>query len=351
VRQKTLLTVQALRAVAAASIVIHHVLVMLSHNGGYSFAYSGNWSAGVDLFFLISGFVMIYAHADDFGIKGAPLAFAGRRIIRIAPLYWIATSAIVLLLITAPQMFTSTKLDWSNVLCSYAFLLSPNSIGEVGTVTQTGWTLCFEAYFYLVFAALLMLPRKYFLVSGGAIFGAGLAVGLSGTAIAPWATVAVRPLVLEFYLGAVVAVLFLRGHSLPMTAATLAIILGIAGVALMTPGNDWTRVLIWGSGCTLILAGAVSLERCGIRVPKILVALGASSYSLYLVHPFVLPTIGKAWNAAGLSNLPATALGLIAFLIALLIAHLVYLWVEKPMTKWLKNFGPAAIRPRGAAVH
>jgi hypothetical protein len=74
-RRKTLLTVQALRAIAAASVVVHHVLSMLVHNAGYSFSFPGTGSAGVDLFFLISGFVMVYSHCEEFGIPGAAATF------------------------------------------------------------------------------------------------------------------------------------------------------------------------------------------------------------------------------------------------------------------------------------
>jgi peptidoglycan/LPS O-acetylase OafA/YrhL len=341
--------VQALRAIAAASVVVHHVLAMLVHNAGYSFAYTGHWSAGVDLFFVISGFVMVYTHSADFGTRGASLSFTRRRVIRIAPLYWLITTIVVVLLIAAPRLFASIELDWTNVACSYLFLLSANSIGDVGTVTQTGWTLCFEAYFYLVFTALLLLPRHYFLVVAGAVFGIGLVIGASSLPVAPWATVAVRPLILEFYLGTVIAFLFLRGHSLPAAGAVFAIVLGISGIALVDATNDWKRVLFWGGGSGLVLAGAVSLEHFGIRVPRTLIALGASSYSLYLVHPLVVPPIGKVWATAGLSNLSAFAPGTLAFAAALLIAHGVYLWIEKPMTERLKNAAfPLRLRDVGA---
>ena len=96
-----------------------------------------------------------------------------------------------------------------------------------------------------------------------------------------------------------------------------------------------------GADPGFILIGALSLERFGVRVPKFLVALGASSYSLYLVHPFILPAFGKAWSMMHLSaKLPAFAPGLMAFSAALLVAHGIYLWLKKPMTAWLLNAFP-----------
>jgi exopolysaccharide production protein ExoZ len=333
---KTLFTVQALRAVAAGSVALHHTLTMLNHTAGYTFGFPSNGAAGVDLFFLISGFVMVYTHFNDFAEPGAAASFARRRVIRIVPLYWAATTVTVVLLIVAPRLFSSISLNWPNVIFSYLFLLSPNSLGTIGAVTQTGWTLCFEAYFYLVFAVLLILPRRYFLVATGLIFGLGLFISLF-TTVPPWASVAVSPLVIEFYLGSIIAFLFLRGFVLPPAVAVLAIIIGAATLGLVSPSNESEHVWSWGVASGLILISAVSLEHFGVRVPKLLIALGASSYSLYLVHPFVFAALGKAWSLMHLSSVPAFIPGIIAFAVALSAGHGVYLWLELPVTEWLKT--------------
>jgi exopolysaccharide production protein ExoZ len=351
-RGKTLFTVQALRAIAAASVVLYHVLYMLVHNAGYSFPFPDVGAAGVDLFFLISGFVMIYTHFDDFSEPGGSASFIRRRLIRIVPLYWLATTITVALLVCAPTLFSTIKLDWNNVTSSYLFLLSLNSEGVVGTVTQTGWTLCYEFYFYAMFAVLLLLPRKYFLIAAGLIFVAGLLVDATGMSVPPWATVATNPLLVEFYLGSVIGFLFLAGFSVPPGVAIVAIVLGVAGILTAgqpTDGN-WHRVLCWGLPCAVILATTVSLERTGVRVPKILVALGASSYSLYLVHPFVLPAFGKAWSLMHLAGkAPAFLPGFIAFSAALILAHGVHVWLEKPMTERLLKAFPQRHHVRIAA--
>jgi exopolysaccharide production protein ExoZ len=331
------MTVQALRAVAAAAVVFHHTLSMLTHNAGYDFPAFTNGSAGVDLFFVISGFVMIYAHANDFGQRGAFASFTRRRLIRVAPLYWIATTITVVMLLIAPRMFATISFDYRNVICSYFFILSSNSLGDVGTVTQTGWTLCFEAYFYLIFGILLMLPRRYFLVAACFIFGTGLMIGLLDLPIAPWASVATRPLTLEFIFGAIIALLFMRGFSLHSWIAVGCMVLGAAVIILRVPGSDWARIATWGLSSGLILAGALSLERLDPRIPRLMLALGASSYSLYLAHPFVMAAFGKAWAILRLSSIPPIVPGVIAFCLALAVGHGVFLVVEKPLTEWLKR--------------
>jgi exopolysaccharide production protein ExoZ len=335
---KLLLTVQALRAVAAASVVLHHDMAVLIQKAGYPFTFSVIGASGVDLFFVISGFVMVYTHFDAFTKPGAAASFARRRIVRVAPLYWIVTTATVVLLIGVPSVFHSVRLDWASVAFSYFFLLSKLPSGDINTVLIVGWTLCFEAYFYFVFAVLLNLPRRHFLPISALVFGVGLLIGKFYD-VPPWATVAVRPLVFEFYFGGVLAFLFVAGFALPSGVAILAIVLGAVATVLTDPANDdWRRILEWGVPAALMVAGGASLERFSIRVPKILVALGASSYSLYLTHPFAVSAAADLWSFFHLTErVPAYVPGVILFCTALGVGHGVYLFLEKPITGWLKR--------------
>ncbi len=337
---KTLFTVQALRAFAASSVVVHHIMIVAVQKAGYQYSFPSTAAAGVDLFFLISGFIMVYTHFNDFGKAGASASFIRRRLIRIVPLYWIATTVAVVLLIVIPSAFSTLKLDWHNVLFSYLFLLSRTSNGGLNTILVTGWSLCYEMYFYALFALLLFLPRRMFLIAGGAIFVAGLTCDAAGIEIPPWATVATNPLLLEFYLGTIIAFLFIRGYCLPPALALIGIVAGIAAIVIINypGGSDWmVRVLCWGAPAAIILASAISLERSGLRVPNVLVALGESSYSLYLVHIFVVVALAEAWAYCHLTTImPVYVLGLTCFAAALAVSHLVHLQIEYPLIKWLK---------------
>jgi len=310
---------------------------MLVHNAGYSFEVSSIGASGVDLFFVISGFIMVYTSYSSFSKPKASISFIRRRAIRIVPIYWLYTTAVVFLLAFAPGLFSETRFDWHHVISSYLFLLSENTAGRVGTVMQTGWTLCFEVYFYLLFAILLNLPRRFFLAMAGTLFAAGVILG-TVTEPAPWVTVATNPIVLEFYFGAVVAFLFVNGFRLSRPVASAVILLAIA-IVVMTEDADlgiWTRAICWGLPASALLLGAVSLESRGMNVPRGLVALGDSSYSLYLVHPFIVPAMGKLWLAGHLSDHASPAfLFVVAFSCSLAAGHASYRAIEKPMTRWL----------------
>jgi peptidoglycan/LPS O-acetylase OafA/YrhL len=312
----------------------------MAHRAGYSFQETDVTASGVDLFFVISGFIMFYTTVGQFAQPNASYLFIRRRAIRIVPLYWLCTAVVVLLLGFFPHLFQNSVFEWDTAIPSFFFLLSKNSAGVVGTVLQTGWTLCFEFYFYVVFAILLRWPRKFFLPTSAAVFVCGISVGQLRGDIPIWASVATDPLLIEFFAGTLIALLFIRGLAMPGVIAACLIVLGIAIIGMTAvwgtnAGTDGIRVLWWGLPSAAILIGAISLERLAIRVPRLLVALGNSSYSLYLTHPFVLPVFGKlglVWHVS--EKVPAVIFAMLAFVTSLLAGHAVYCLVEVPLTRY-----------------
>jgi exopolysaccharide production protein ExoZ len=340
-RRKTLFTIQALRAFAAASVVVHHILAVAVQKAGYRYQFPSTAAAGVDLFFLISGFIMVYTHFNDFGEVGSSSAFIWRRLIRVVPLYWIATTATIVLLLVIPSAFSTQRLAWDNVVPSYLLLLSREPDGSLNTILPTGWTLCYEMYFYALFALLLFLSRRMFLIVAGFVFAVGLTTYAAKFDIPAWATVATNPLLLEFYLGTLIAFLFIQGYWLPPLLAIVGGAASIATVFLLgdpVPSDWMMRVLYWGLPAAIILSALVSLERAGLRVPRLLTALGESSYSLYLFHIFLVVAFAKMWSYTHLTEtLPVYALGVVSFVGALGISHMIYLLVEKPLAQWLRS--------------
>jgi exopolysaccharide production protein ExoZ len=131
-------SIQVLRGVAAVMVVLFHVL-------GFQIG-----SAGVDIFFVISGFIMFHTNREVFGHAGAAILFLKRRILRVAPLYWLCT---------AFALWPKTELK--TLAASVLFVPVRSGDGSIHTVLAPGWTLNFEMFFYIVFAAGLVLPRKY----------------------------------------------------------------------------------------------------------------------------------------------------------------------------------------------
>lgn len=365
-----LLSVQLMRAIAATAVVSGHVVGGAAREAGRQ-----GWTferplyasgAGVDLFFLISGFIMVLASGRLFGVPGAARTFLTRRIIRIVPLYWAITALnLPVVLFFARHDVTLTP---AAVAASFAFL--PYDTGRLGNgfafpVLDLGWTLNYEMMFYLLFAACIALRREACVaaVCGllAVIVAAGAAIDASALALFFWS----RPIILEFGAGMVVALLMMRGGIvLPAVARIALAIAALAWLAAdptgrlalaITPNDGW-RLVAWGIPAAALLVAAISgpmplANRGGV----VAVALGDASYALYLSHPFVIRAMLILIERTSLGGMIGP-LGFVALtlLLAMLAAVAIHVWIERPVTDWLTaRFGraPATAAPLAAGRH
>lgn len=209
----TLYSVQVLRGVAALLVVVLHAYVHLEArdiipdvplpvNSG---------RAGVDIFFVISGFIMVYISGDKFGRAGAPLDFLVKRVIRVVPIYWFYTLLMASFLFFAPHLFSHGKtFDATHLLASLAFIPWQDSLGNIKPILQVGWTLNYEMYFYVVFAFLLIFSARFFLVLLVSILLAGFFAGQVFDSIPPVFSVMTSSLLIEFLMGCLIGIAFSR---------------------------------------------------------------------------------------------------------------------------------------------
>jgi peptidoglycan/LPS O-acetylase OafA/YrhL len=347
-------SVQALRAFAALSVAILHVLhntIPLDASGQVRQWHDAlPWASGVDLFFVISGFVMVYASADLFGRRSSPPAFMARRLIRIVPLYWAATTLFLVAALATPDSVSQGGLGIADVVMSYTFIPARRPDGSIQPIYSLGWTLNYEMFFYVVFAACLALRRHRAVAAVALLLGAAMALHRF---VPPWATALVfwtDGIMLEFLFGMAVAVVAAKGVAFPavvrlgLTLVALTLLIaayrfGIAGGPLVT-----------GAPMALLVAAAVLGHP--IRVPGALLLLGDASYALYLVHPFAMRPVGLVWQHFHLSGLiAATLCAATALLLANIGAICVHLWFERPVGAWLRSRLPNHLlrRERAAA--
>lgn len=330
-------SIQYLRGLAACAVVCFHV----SEQFGGRF---GVGAAGVDVFFVISGFIMWVTTA---GRPADPWRFMSRRITRIVPLYWIVTLLTAAGILLKPQFFYGHLLSTANFAGSL-FFLPVLQDGALHPVVIQGWTLCYEMMFYLVFTLVLFLGERW---RFGVLVGALAAiVALHFVVPAGYARAFTDPVVLEFAAGVAVGRLWLQGARLPLGAA-LAI--AVAGFILLAAGPlvgaDMPRVLRWGIPAALIVAGAVFAERARPFKPAALPTfLGDASYSIYLWHVVAaVLTTGVVLRIGVPEPLqPATIL-----VATLALSAMLYLIVEKPLIRLLHPQRPkAAVKARSAAA-
>lgn len=358
-----LLTLQVARGVAANLVVFSHLFAAetLYTAGGVlpSFAVCG--LAGVDLFFVLSGFIMVAVAGRGVG----PPQFLWRRAVRIYPTYWLVSLVILVILVVAPAM------DHSQIKMPFSlwrsFLLMPDRTPPLLTV---GWTLVHEMYFYLVFTVILALRVP--LLAGLIAWGLGI-VGViafvrNEVAGTPVLGVVTNPLTAEFMMGAVVgilwrnyytpAALFLGGAGLAVLALSITYVapaLSLVTISypersiIINPDLGTWRVVLFGIPSALIVYALAAVEHRtrSPRPPALLVALGDWSYATYLIHIMVISAIGRALHfllpGGGIvASLLLIATGLMAANLAGATIHI--LW-ERPSLKWLHRLGASVVGP------
>lgn len=314
--RRPLLSIQYLRAVAALMVVFYHA-------NRWAWRDFDIGAAGVDIFFIISGFVLWTSISER---PLGPFAFLGRRLARVAPLYWILTLLVSLAALIWPGLFFEAHPTVGHVVLSLAFIQHFNPAGRPFPVISAGWSLNYEMIFYLVMAGALFLPRARRFV--GLILGL-MAVVAFGFLYHPAYFLGANPMFLQFAAGAVVAEIALKDRLPRRWAGYLAIGLGVAGFAIASRFDLFEhlwRPLFWGAPALLLVAGSVTVERAG-RLPNIEVlrALGDASYSIYLCHVIITELFTKV-IPTGLWIYVPIAAGI--SVIVGLVCHLV---VERPL--------------------
>lgn len=323
--------IQGLRALAAAAVAFLHIadesgtLAGTPGHAPYPWIDRLPLEAGVDLFFVISGFVMVWASWDAFGQARSVLPFVRRRLLRIVPLYWLLSAATVAVALAAPGAVSDGMRDgWGYIAASFAFVPWRRADGFVQPVLRLGWTLQYEMLFYALVACVLPLPRRVALPALAAalvlLVAAGQATAFASSPLAFWTD----PIVLEFALGVAVAVAAKRDWR----AGVAGPVLFVASLALALQMPDAARVLVRGVPAALLVVCALSWD----TLPRWLVLLGDASYALYLVHPFPMRAVRVAF--ARLPNAGVPAYLAVTMASCLLLAVALHLVVEQPILRW-----------------
>lgn len=318
-------SVQLLRAIAATAVVIFHV--PLFRNGAW----------GVDIFFVISGFIMALVTAQS------KRHFFAKRVIRVVPLYWLGTLGVFAIALLLPNLLDNTTADWPGLIKSLLFI--PYQKGEfVQPLLYLGWTLNYEMFFYLVFALSMAVSQRHRLLVCSSVLLALVALGKGLTPESVLGEFYTSDILAEFALGMGCYVLYVRTQAWrnagPAPGVRVALVLlGVAAIACMpftAPLEPWLgRIGCWGLPATVAFLGLVH-GLAGVRLPAILVLLGDASYSLYLFHPYVMKVFNKVFHVFDTPGALAYLITPVAIGLCYLMAISMYRLVELPMTQWLR---------------
>jgi len=314
---KNIANLQILRGFAAINVVGVHTIKIAGDYGLAvdHFSFLAGWGGnGVDIFFVLSGFIMIYSQSSK---KITPAEFFTNRVIRIVPLYYALTIFVIALLALFPGLFNNLRLNFEHSVYSFLFI-SEMMLGKHPYI-GVGWTLEYEFLFYTLFAASLFLKHDLF----SFLFPIAMLVLLVAVAGTDF-------IVFEFAYGMVIGKIVQRfrfsGGS--HTASFLVGAVLLLATLLMPAYPSETRFLYWGIPAALIVFGLSGMSQLGSRIPKF---LGDSSYSIYLIHFFTVPAFYKAASFAGLTSLNQDLVAVFCIAMAVAAGGMLYVTVERPV--------------------
>jgi exopolysaccharide production protein ExoZ len=323
-RSSALNSIQLLRAVA--------VLAVLAHHAGMGEC----WQFGVDLFFVISGFIIVYSSERFYGTNG--WEFFKHRAIRVVPLYWVATLILIVHVAISYDSLQSANLSAELVAASLFFIPWSAPSGLIAPVHAVGWSLNYEFLFYTLFAIALWLSRARAVAAVTAFLFLAVAANAAHPLPLPlgyW----FRPIILEFAAGMALALAFRAGVTLTLQGRlALTVCASITFVTLSA--LDAPRALAWGVPSMILVSAAV----LGKDIPRVrfLAIVGDASYSIYLFHIYIFAAVHKAI----LVSFPASEI--LSVLASCIGGILIYRLAEYPITRFLKS-GPSS--PRSHTLH
>lgn len=324
-------SIQALRGFTALFVALEHVRFL---NCG---------AFGVDIFFIISGFMAMFATHKD------TKHFMKKRLIRIYPLYALVTLGTFFLLLIAPGLFHLTEANpiyLAKSLCFIPFEISP---GIIQPLVRVGWTINYEMLFYLLFFISFRISHKYRGLICSALLGILVHLGhilpVESTGLCFYGDF----IQLEFVLGILTYYIVRKLYHIcedksftPLLSyLSMSVVLGLflflAITKQQTDISGMGRVLFWGLPA-LIIVLCTFVMNLGIHMPKFMVSLGNISFSIYLLHYYPLMFIDRKIYSFESYNPIGMGFVVCGLLLVILLSSLSYIFVEKKLTRYLYNF-------------
>jgi len=346
--------VQALRGVAALAVVLTHAQVFIN---GPRFLDAGerlfhNAPAGVDLFFVISGFIMAHTTWRLVATPRAAGVFIAKRFIRLWPVYAVAT----LLMFAITRGLAGVAFHPTAAALRHALEFRPVDPRQAAPfygypLLHPGWTLVYEAWFYLLFATSLLAGRWRWWALGGlfAAFLVGLPLATTGRVESDAAVaygfgnqlcVATNPLVWEFLAGVVIGAWYQQRPSILLRDPRVLTSLAVLAVTLViwqqgSEVREGHGPLRWGLPAMLLVWSLAMLDRVRrLRPPRWMIFLGDISFSLYLFHvlPQMLPRQFPAW-----SGMQGGGWFIAAVIAGIVLGYWAHLLLERGLCEWLRD--------------
>tara|TARA_Y100001970_G_scaffold293589_1_gene441417 strand:- start:2168 stop:3157 length:990 start_codon:yes stop_codon:yes gene_type:complete len=314
--------IQVLRFIAAFSVMMVHLPIF-----GF-----GGW--GVDIFFVISGFIMMYITETENKF------FIIKRFIRIIPLYWILTIGVFIISFLKPELLNNTTANIEHLFKSLFFIpFDKNGTGHF-PILFLGWTLNYEIIFYLIFAVSLLLFRKYRLIICSTLILLFYLINNFFSDNFFISQTYSNTIMFEFIYGMIIYELWkkYRNKSSINNLYKISYIVVFAGIIFYLQSlQGLPRLIRWGIPAAFLCIFFILLIE-NFKFPKIFVTLGDASYSLYLIHPYIIQFFYKITGLDDQNFLVNCLFTFLIIIITLYISVLVFKLIEKPTNNLLRGF-------------
>ncbi len=347
INKREISSIHYMRGIAASFIVFFHIL---NRKNIYNTSYIDWLNSGVDIFFVISGFVIFSVAINP---NMTPREFLRRRFIRVVPLYWFFTSIFILLSLYIPNFNSSSIFHTSQAIKSFLFIPHYHATHskEIWPLLIAGWSLNYEIFFYIIFAGVLLTGKKFLFTKITILFSSFVIMKSFIKIENPIFIAYTNPILMEFIAGVLFAKLYYRTilikklekikyfGILILLISFLLLIISIHPSISVLP-----RVIKWGIPASLIILSCLLSEEYISKFKVIFLRiLGNASYSIYLSHPFSIGACSFFWKKINYS-FHGTSLfifTLFSFSICIIIGILSYYIIEKPLLnflqKWIKK--------------
>jgi exopolysaccharide production protein ExoZ len=356
-RSEEIYSIQYIRGISALLVIFSHSSEQFLSSSGSALGilHDIGWG-GVDLFFVISGFIMVYT-TESYPLNPAYPGwdFFRRRVARVVPLYWLMTLFTASIAILLPNLLKTTTFSWSKLVASLLFIPFRDPLtGSMTPLLHLGWTLNFEMLFYVCFALGLAINRPWRRL---AVIGA---VFMSLIALSHWLPVEPPYLfpihfwgtwvTMEFLAGCVLGMIYLRVDfdRFPQLLGSALFGIGLAAMvifAIKHGESDVNARAIWkGIPAVVIVLSALMIERKHAFTNDRLRQLGDATYSLYLCHLLVVMGLRKLWLQAQLPTTGGFSLLYVAVCLLVAVPFGVFVHEFRYGEKWMISHAKRVVK-------
>lgn len=313
-------SIQGLRGLAAISVVLSHLEFF--RMGAY----------GVDLFFIISGFIITYVTKNNID------KFLTKRIIRIVPLYWLMTVFISIIALILPTMLNSTTFNFTYFIKSLFFIPFDKN-GYVEPLLALGWTLNYEIFFYFIFWISALITHKFrsylafFILTTLSLLGK--VIDFNSVIFDFYSST----ILLEFGFGMLLAEFFMiRNFTNNISRFKYLILIALLLFLFISPGKELgeLRFATWGLGSALLFF-LVVIYYNNLYLGSFLNWIGKISYSLYLTHIFVILGINRLIFDLSYFSFYSVIISIISLIISMIVAYVSWYIIEFKLTNYLRT--------------